>query len=356
MIGAPPLISVIIPTYNRERHLPQCLGSVLSQTYSNLEAIVIDDGSTDGTPDLMAEIQARDQRVRYLQKPNGGVSSARNMGIRAAQGELIALLDSDDAWLPWKLELQQAALQALPNAGMIWTDMASINEQGLQIHDRYLRRMYGCYQKLTGPLFQQSMDLDISTLITGRQGTAKIWHGGIYPQMLRGNLVHTSTVLMHKARALQTGLFDESYRRAGEDFGFHLRTCRLGDVAFFDESTTLYRIGAEDQLTHRRFQISLAQAFLRTITDEARLMKKDFPLTRAELNQVLSEAHCWLGSELLTANQRSTALPHLLEAVKQDRRNLSAWRQLVRMVTPRPVQRLLRKLRMIKSPPIATPG
>lgn len=356
MSCAAPLISVIIPTYNRERHLPQCLHSVLAQSYRHLEVIVVDDGSTDGTPELMSRLQSQDARVQYITKVNGGVSSARNIGIRAARGELIALLDSDDAWLPWKLEVQQAALQALPAAGMIWTDMAAINEQGLQLYERYLRRMYGSYQKLTGPLFQKFITLECPRVFPGQNRTLRVGHGNIYPQMLRGNLVHTSTVLIRKERALQTGLFDESYRRAGEDFGFHLRTCRFGDVAFLDDTSTLYRIGAEDQLTHRRYQISLAQAFLQTISDEVAAVHGKVPLTKKQLNAVLSEAHGWLGTELLSAHQKAAAFPHLLEALQRDHTNLPAWRQLVRFLVPQPVRRMLKRCLLGKSPPVATAG
>jgi len=344
MAGTQPLVSIVIPTYNRERHLPQCLRSVLAQTYSHFEVLVIDDGSTDGTGELLETFQARDSRIRYFSQANGGVSSARNVGIRAAQGELIALLDSDDAWLPWKLEAQVAALQALPEAGMIWTDMAAINEQGQILHERYLRRMYGSYQKLTAPLFSEFIHLGSPGLCKRSPPEWKIGHGRIYPQMLRGNLVHTSTVLIRKTRALEAGLFDESYRRAGEDFGFHLRTCRLGPVALLDEPSTLYRIGANDQLTHRRFQVSLAQAFLRTMSEEFHNIGNAIPLTTKQIHSVLSEAHCWLGTELCSSGQRKAAFSHLLESLGYEHSNLAAWRQLARMVIPDPIRHAIKRL------------
>jgi len=351
-----PLISVIIPAYNRERHLSQCLESVLAQTWTRLEAIVVDDGSTDGTRELVACFQSRDERIRYISKPNGGVSSARNVGIQAAHGDWIAFLDSDDAWLPWKLEAQAAGLNALPDVGMIWTDMAAINEQGTQLFERYLRRMYGSYQKQSEPLFGRFVDLDLPSLKPFSRDRLRIGHGEIYPQMLRGNLVHTSTVLIRKDRALQTGLFDESYRRAGEDFGFHLRTCRLGPVALLDEPSILYRIGADDQLTHRRFQVSLAEAFLRTITEEVQSQKGNVPLTRKQLHAVFSEAHCWLGTELLSQGHWRSALPHLLESLQYEQTNLAAWRQLGRMVLPNPVRKAIKRVLLGKTNPFPATG
>src|SRR5947207_15233453 len=92
--GIPGLVSVIIPSYNRANILGETLDSVLAQSYTEFEAIVVDDGSTDRTPDVVAEYT--DPRVRYFYKPNGGLSSARNFGLQLANGEFIAFLDSDD--------------------------------------------------------------------------------------------------------------------------------------------------------------------------------------------------------------------------------------------------------------------
>ncbi len=92
-----PLISVIIPTYNRANFLGEAIESVLSQTYKNLEVIIIDDGSTDDTRQLIEKYT--DKRIIYLYQEHGGTSAARNKGIQEAKGEYIAFLDSDDIWL-----------------------------------------------------------------------------------------------------------------------------------------------------------------------------------------------------------------------------------------------------------------
>ncbi|MDZ7759996.1 MAG: glycosyltransferase family A protein [Desulfovermiculus sp.] len=104
------LISVIIPTHNRAPVLPRAVHSVLSQTHSHLELIVVDDGSEDETSEFMARVQ--DPRVRYVRQGHQGVAGARNSGIRKAHGQYIALLDSDDSWEAWKLEIQLAFTHA----------------------------------------------------------------------------------------------------------------------------------------------------------------------------------------------------------------------------------------------------
>lgn len=106
------LVSVVIPAYNAERFVAEAVRSALRQTYSPVEVIVVDDGSTDGTPQVLD--RAADERLRVLRQPNSGVGRARNRGIEAARGGYIALLDADDLWLPDKLERQVAALEEHP--------------------------------------------------------------------------------------------------------------------------------------------------------------------------------------------------------------------------------------------------
>jgi teichuronic acid biosynthesis glycosyltransferase TuaG len=105
------LVSVLVPVYNRADVLAMCLHSVLGQTYGKLELLVVDDGSTDASADIAEGLAAADPRVRVIRQPrNRGVARARNAGLAAARGRFVAYLDSDDHWLPQKLEKQVAAL------------------------------------------------------------------------------------------------------------------------------------------------------------------------------------------------------------------------------------------------------
>ena len=116
-------VSVIIPTYNREKLVPRAIQSVLDQTWQDLELIVVDDGSTDRTEQVVSGFT--DDRIRYVRlDKNSGVSHARNIGIESAQCEYIAFQDSDDEWLPEKLEKQmQVMLQAPETVGMVYCRM-----------------------------------------------------------------------------------------------------------------------------------------------------------------------------------------------------------------------------------------
>ena len=121
------LISVIVPVFNGEAFLSDCLKSLSDQTYRKLEILVVDDGSTDGSAALCRKWQEKDGRVRLLQKENGGVSSARNLGIDEARGEYVAFVDSDDWVLPEMLEEQLELLQSR-NADMILDDYLEVGK------------------------------------------------------------------------------------------------------------------------------------------------------------------------------------------------------------------------------------
>jgi glycosyltransferase involved in cell wall biosynthesis len=109
-------VSAVIPVYNGARYVAEAIASVLAQTRTPLECLVIDDGSTDSTAEVVAEFG---EDVTYVRLENGGVSRARNHGIQCARGELVAFLDHDDVWLPMKLQRQVDALQAKPQASMV---------------------------------------------------------------------------------------------------------------------------------------------------------------------------------------------------------------------------------------------
>ena len=107
-----PLVSVIMPAYNTEKYIAESIQSVLDQSYTNWELLVVDDGSTDQTAEIVRAFAAKDGRVKYLFQQNGGQSKARNTGIQNAGGSLLAFLDSDDVWLPEKLQLQMRTMVA----------------------------------------------------------------------------------------------------------------------------------------------------------------------------------------------------------------------------------------------------
>ncbi len=127
-----PLVSVIVPAYNAETYIAHTLNSVISQTYKNIEVIVVDDGSNDGTAQIVESIIQRDDRVMLLHQSNSGVAAARNLAIQKSRGEYIAPIDADDIWFPQKIEKQvHSMLLAESGTGLVYTWSVHIDEKGL---------------------------------------------------------------------------------------------------------------------------------------------------------------------------------------------------------------------------------
>jgi len=319
------LLSVIVPTFNRAHFLPRAVDSALAQSFRDLEVIVIDDGSADGTADLLASRYGGDKRVRYFQQENAGVSAARNAGLRAAQGQYIALLDSDDWWQPWKCELQIRCLEALPEVGMVWTDMQAVGADGKVFEPKFLKQMYSAYR-----------DFPEGTLFSSVRQAEAIWpdapaglaevpvsDGNIFSQMIFGNLVHTSTVMLTRERYEKVRGFREDLRMSGEDYDFHLRTCREGPVAFLDISSICYQKGMADQLTRPGMGVWVSQNFLKTILPIIEQDRARISLRQDQLDNILADAYLWVGEQLLNANLPRSST-NLWQSLRLRRRSRTA--------------------------------
>ncbi|AFL89043.1 glycosyl transferase [Terriglobus roseus DSM 18391] len=316
------LVSILVPTYNRADCLLETLDCVLAQTHKDWELILIDDGSTDGTGDLVAAHFHGDTRLRYIYQQNAGVSHARNTGLRAAKGDFITFLDSDDLWMPWKLEAQLACMAARPEVGMVWTDMEAIDHEGHLLESRHLRTMYSAYRyHHMETLFEGNLP---AAAVPGMPAAAyqqetpvRLYFGDIFAPMILGSLVHTSTVMLRRERALLVAGFDETLKRSGEDYDFHLRTCKEGPVALLDAPAIRYRKGRADRLT--RHTDASAINFLATVEKavasdtEGRLRKQDVELVRREANE-------WIAEEKFKLRDGRGVRQHVFRALRRNPR------------------------------------
>ena len=333
------LVSVIVPTVNRAHCVARAIDSACGQTHRDLDVVVVDDGSSDGTADLVCSRYASDTRVRYIRQENQGVASARNTGLRAARGAFIALLDSDDVWRPWKLELQLACLARHPRVGMVWSDMEAIDPAGQVTHPRFLRTMYSCWRHYPDPgvIFGGADDLArIAPMLAAEVGAGRLYTGEAFSPMIRGNLVHTSTVLLRRDRADQVGFFNEQLKLAGEDFDFHLRTCHAGPVGFLDLVTIQYQVGMEDRLTRPEHSLALATNFLRTIEPFIARHRADIHLPNAAVHAVLAEAHQWLAETQFSRGGMRDARYHFAVSLRHHPAQARAWMLMLASFLPAP--------------------
>ncbi|MGH7521161.1 MAG: glycosyltransferase family 2 protein [Gemmatimonadales bacterium] len=316
--GTPGLVSVVVPTYNRANVVRAAIDSVVGQTYANVEVVVVDDGSRDDTQRVVESYGAGGAPVRYLHQANSGVSAARNRGLAGARGEFIALLDSDDEFLPWKLEAQVAVLRAHPEIGMVWTDMAAMNEKGKVLDAKYLRTFYDAHALArledvcthAGPLQHAWPGAPPHV------ATAPVYTGDIFSQMLLGNLVHTSTVVLRRDRLRQVGGFDTSLKHSGEDYEFHLRTCSYGPVALLDASSILYRVGAADQLTAPQLGIHRARNNLTTVLRWFERGAGRIQLPPRTIRERLAQSFRWVGEAEMEYGDRGRAREHLWKSLR----------------------------------------
>ncbi len=211
IINKKPLVTVIIPTYNRDWILKEAIDSVLSQDFENFELIVVDDGSTDNTQDIL-DGYTRD--IIVLRQDNCGVSAARNAGIASASGHFIAFLDSDDLWLPGKLSMQIDFFNSNPDALICQTEELWIRN-GKRVNPKKRHKKY------SGLIFKHSLPLCI---------------------------VSPSAVMLKKSLLDKTGVFDESFP-ACEDYDLWLRISCKYPVYLIDTPLIIKRGGHEDQLS-----------------------------------------------------------------------------------------------------------
>ena len=179
-----PLVSVIIPAFNASEHIRQTLESVLSQTYQDIEVIVVDDGSSDTTTDIVGEFVKKDARFQLFQQKNAGVGAARNTAIRKARGKYVAPLDADDVWFPEKLEKQVACMEQYgTETGLVYCGNQLFDEHGLVSnghpetvegrlrHALLFRNVVGC---ASAPLFRATALEKVGLYLTrAEQGGAQ---------------------------------------------------------------------------------------------------------------------------------------------------------------------------------------
>lgn len=211
-----PLVSVVIPSYNAERWIKSTLDSVLAQTHSDIEIIVVDDGSTDDTVAVISEFFPS---VKLITQTNSGVAAARNKGIENASGEWIAFLDADDIWLPNKVQDQLELLATEPDAQMtysawhVWPSQNPTPDSDLLF---YLQNVTN-ENDFSGP------------------------SGWIYPELLEDCYVWTSTVLAKKTLFEKIGKFDVTLK-VGEDYDLWLRASQTTKILRVAKPHALYRI------------------------------------------------------------------------------------------------------------------
>jgi len=194
-----PLVSIIIPAYNVASYVRDAIDSALAQTYKNIEIVVVNDGSTDATAEVL-EPYRESGKIIYIFQKNRGLSGARNTGIRVAKGEFVALLDSDDIFLPEKIEKQVGYLLAHPDYDVCYCDVWHFRDDA---PEKMLKLNYAYYSS-----------------------------DAVFPNLLKKNFILPLSMVMRRSAIVRAGLFDETYRRS-EDWECWVRLAYRGSKFYF---------------------------------------------------------------------------------------------------------------------------
>ena len=262
-------VSIIIPTFNRRDHITIALDSVLAQTYKDYEIIIIDDGSSDDTKEVLKPYQ---DNIRYFYQENKGIPITRNKGIREAQGQYIAFLDSDDYWLSEKLERQIACFKKNPHYGMVATRCSSITQDG-----RFRER--------------------------NRPGKS----GWILNDLFKANFIRTSSAMIKKECFEKVGFFDESLPEC-EEYDLWLRIATRYPVGFINKPLTVYVDNPQGVSTN-----SLAGRLLRQKVLEKNYLKECIPLTLYRKRVAGNYYH--IGKHYLNQGAKSEGKKYLKQSI-----------------------------------------
>jgi glycosyltransferase involved in cell wall biosynthesis len=299
-----PLVSVVIPAYNAERFIAEAVGSALAQTWPNVEAVVVDDGSSDGTLDAL-EAYGTDERVRVISQDNAGPSAARNRGIEAARGEFIAFLDADDLWLPEKLERQMPLFEN-EKVGVVYCMVRQETGTGAKIEFN----------------------------------ARKPRRGKVFWDVLRENFLMLPTMVVRRTCLDETGLFDTDLLTA-EDTHLYARLARVCEYDYVDDVLMVRRVHGAN-LSFRPDVVPRTLAALRKLAGQY----PDCSLeTSGRMRNIYGIRCRESGTDALYDGRTGQARCELWQACRYHPGTLSNWLLLGAALLPPP---LFRGLRTIK--------
>lgn len=274
MAAAAPRVSAIIPTYNYARYVAAAVDSALSQSFEDLEIVVVDDGSTDETRETLRHLGTR---IRYIPRAHRGLAATRNAGIGVSRGRYLAFLDSDDLWLPDKVSMQVARLDAEPAVGLVYTEATLFNDE--------------------------------STTEIPHSYWSEHPSGKILPWLLRHNVVPSPTPMVRRELFEKVGPFDERLS-ACEDWDMWIRIAQVSEFAYVDRVLARYRVHSanmsldQERMMAGRFRV-LEKTFSGTgVPSEARRLRRSvFSRWHADyaLHHFYAERYAQARSEVMRA-------------------------------------------------------
>jgi glycosyltransferase involved in cell wall biosynthesis len=338
-----PKVSVVIPTFNRA-HLLEQIESVCTQTVKDIEIIVVDDGSSDGTPDVVKHFG---NRVRFFRQEHGGLNVARNFGLRRARGNFIALLDDDDLWLPFKIELQLSVMNRFPELAYIFSNFAIFNESGIKASQGLAT--WHRFPKSWEAMSERSYTAtELDLLLPSQIVNYQIHIGKFYRELLYDPYVLPSTALVHFSAIRDDSPFPEDNTHCG-DWQFFAELSRHSHCGFLSLATVLnrshddtVRLTRKSPRVQTRDRLSMIEHLWKA--DDEFMAKHASDVCRVESEQLLN-----MVCSCLTEHRRPEAIDHLKRWRKLPPRSFLLRGLLLHLATYIPFStHLLQVLRKVK--------
>lgn len=340
--GAGPLVSVAMPVRNGVDTVAEAIRSVLAQTYRPVELIVVDDGSTDGT---WAVLEGFGGAIRALRQENQGIAAARNAGLRAARGDLIALMDADDLCEPERIAVGVRYLAEHPEVVLCSSDFSAFSASG-PIAASYIGTYYHqCSQERGGVAarYPERGTLDIRDCVlkaTSAPADVPAYQGDVYDELALGNFVHPPTVLFRRELLDTVGGFDPAIRIMCE-WDWLVRVARVGAIGFVDRPMLRYRLSES--------QVSSSEAAAMDSVQVARMIVARDPALvarhRKEFRHLLGGLYADAADAEADHHHRWAGLRHLATSVvRYHAVSGRTLRTLAKLALPTPLLELLRQV------------
>jgi hypothetical protein len=347
-LDSEPLVSVAVPVFNGQATVGDAVRSLLAQTYRNLEIVVVDDGSTDGTWEVLESFGSS---IRAIRQANAGIAAARNAGLAVAEGELIALMDSDDLCEPERIAAQVRFLEERPEVVLCCSDFGAFNASGP------VSRSFGAtyYHRCSaaeggvGARYPNRGQLDITSCLPSPPESAVVvptHFGGVYEELALGNFVHPPTVMFRRSLLAEAGYFEPDVKIMCE-WDWLVRVAQTGAIGFIDRPLLSYRLSSS--------QISFGEeAALDSVRVAQRICERD-----PALRERRPEGFRKLFGGLYAEAADSAAEHHPVQSLSLLATSVLRYRTvthqtlrtLLKVVAPAPLLELLRSL-MDATPPI----
>lgn len=289
MKNQPLVVSVILPVYNGQRFLADAINSILAQSYSNLELLIVDDGSTDESQSIVKTFATNDSRIRFFQQQNSGVAAARNVALREAHGQYIGFIDQDDLWQLDKLEVQMMYFNNYPDCVFLHGNIDYIDDQSAPVD----KSLYPWVTSASGHCFER---------------------------LFTWNAIAIQTVCFKRECIKTVGFLREDVPGV-DDYDYWLRFSRFFHIDYLDKTFVLYRFHGDNESHKWHLQDIKRAKVLEGILQQFPEVYDEFG--RVKVNEKLYALYREIAVEFIRTNAYDEAQPYLLKAIRLSPLNLT---------------------------------